>query len=92
MFAVKIANPDMNPKRLVRSWDARKNPSSRREQPFFDEAADDVAAGDVDLMDERRRIRWGMQAEIAARGHFAARSAGETDEVEAPLAGGARSP
>jgi len=36
----------------------------------------------VDLLDQRRRIRWGMQAQIAARPHLAAAPAGEADGDE----------
>src|SRR5260370_1028947 len=47
-----------------------------REQPLFDEPADDMTGGDMDLLDERRRIRRGIQAQIAERGHFPAGSSG----------------
>lgn len=35
------------------------------ETALFDEPADDMSGSDVDLLNERRRIRWRMQAIIA---------------------------
>src|SRR5260370_6973823 len=62
------------------------------EQPLFDEPADDMTGRDMDLLDERRRIRRGMQAQIAERGHLSAGSTGKPYHGEAFLTGGADRP
>jgi len=43
-----------------------------REKVLFDEASNDVAGGDVDLLDERRRIRQSMRAQVAERRRLSA--------------------
>src|SRR5436190_16744413 len=63
-----------------------------REQPLFDKPADDMTGRDMDLLDERRRIRRGMQAQIAQCGHFSAGSSGKPYDRETFLAGGADRP
>lgn len=62
------------------------------EQPLLDEPADYMAGRDMDLLDEGRRIRRGMQAQIAERSHLPAGSPGKPDDREAFLAGGADGP
>jgi hypothetical protein len=44
--------------------------ASPREQTLLDEAANNLPRRDVDLLNERRRIRPGVHAHIAQRGHF----------------------
>ena len=47
-----------------------------REEALLDEAAGAVRGGDVDLLNELRRIRWCTQAQIARRAHLSAPPAG----------------
>jgi hypothetical protein len=60
-----------------------------RKQAFFDEPTNDVSGCNIDLLDERRRIRGRAQAQIAERGHLSSGSSGEADDVEALFPGGA---
>ena len=44
-----------------------------------------MAGGDVELLDQRRRVSRGIEAQIAARGHLAPAPSGEADDDQ-PLA------
>jgi len=39
-----------------------------------------MSSGDMDLLDERRRVRGGMQAQITVHGHFTLSFSGEPDD------------
>lgn len=56
--------------------------ASPREQKLLDEAANNLPRRDVDLLNERRRVRPGVQAHIAQRGHFPTALSGEADDPE----------
>src|SRR5438270_5296178 len=67
--------------------------SGAGEQLLFDESADDVTSRDMDLLDQRGRIRRGMQAQIAQCGHLPAGfSSGKPHHRETFLTGGADRP
>ncbi len=66
--------------------------ASPTEQTLLDEAANNVPRRDVDLLNERRRVRRGMQAPIPQRGHLSAGLSGEAEDLESLLSGGADRP
>src|SRR5215467_13751138 len=62
--------------------------SPARKQALLDEAADNVPRGYVDLLDQRRRIRRRMQANVAAWRHLSTCPSGQTDSHNLLLSGG----
>ena len=69
---------------------AGRSPAGK--QALLDEAAYDVPRGYVDLLNQRRRIRRRMQANVAARRHLSPGPAGEADSYNLLLPRGVDRP